>query len=99
MSQDGQQDPVLPSRGEILTSTYDACVRLGEKGVEFTLRMVGRFYFPEFEVESRTLVETHGLEQAVVFTGVKTGNEKWREFVGADIFCLRLSSNRRTRAW
>ena len=66
----------------------DACRCLHAKGVDFSLRLIGRFYSPEFEAECRSFVEEHDMEDCVLFAGVKTGDEKWEEYRAADIFCL-----------
>lgn len=57
------------------------------QGATFTLQLVGRFESPEFEVEMHTLVHAAGLKGHVSFLGVLAGDDKWRAYAKADIFC------------
>ncbi|MGF7213257.1 glycosyltransferase involved in cell wall biosynthesis [Skermanella aerolata] len=66
----------------------DAVRRLRDRGHEFDATLVGCFQTPEFETECRNLLARHGLGDRVEFTGVLTGDAKWRAFHRADIFCF-----------
>lgn len=65
-----------------------SCSRLKDEGVEFRLRVAGRFYSSEFESECQSFIERHGLRPFVEFLGVVTGEEKWEMFCSSDIFCF-----------
>lgn len=77
---------VSPSKG--VRVLLEACARLKALDVAFQLKIMGRFYSPEFEAECREYIVVQGLEDHVEFLGVKTGEDKWREFRDADIFCF-----------
>lgn len=50
--------------------------------------IMGEFSSDEFKMEVLDFCKRHVLEETVVFTGVKTGSEKWNHFAAADIFCF-----------
>jgi glycosyltransferase involved in cell wall biosynthesis len=77
---------VSPSKG--VRVLLEACTYLKTMGVDFSLSIMGRFYSPAFEAECRFFIENHGLSSHIAFIGVKTGDEKWKEFCAADIFCF-----------
>jgi glycosyltransferase involved in cell wall biosynthesis len=77
---------VSPSKGVMVL--LKACAQLKANGFDFLLRVIGRFYSPEFEVECKAYINDHGLRDHVEFVGVVTGNEKWEVFCGSDIFCF-----------
>jgi glycosyltransferase involved in cell wall biosynthesis len=60
---------------------------LWAQGAAFTLQVVGRFESPAFEAALRALVHESGLEDRVSFPGVLVGDDKWRAYAEADIFC------------
>lgn len=65
-----------------------ACALLKERGLNFRLRVMGRFHSPEFEVECNKFLQDHELEEFVDFLGVVTGDDKWNIFNTSDIFCF-----------
>ncbi|MHB8437647.1 MAG: glycosyltransferase family 4 protein [Acidimicrobiales bacterium] len=77
---------VCESKGVLVL--LDALARLHDRGVAFTAHVMGEFQPPAFEDEVRRRVLKAGIEDKVVFLGRKVGEEKWRHFVDADIFCL-----------
>lgn len=66
----------------------EACARLQEKGTNFRCEIVGRFESAEKEKEFREFVRAHKLEESVKFAGVLVGDEKWKAYKRADIFCF-----------
>lgn len=66
----------------------NACALFKSQGFDFVLRIMGRFYSPEFEEECKSFIKEHGLCGNIAFLGVKTGDEKWLEFCRSDIFCF-----------
>lgn len=76
------------SRSKGVMVLLEACALLKVSCIDFHLRVMGRFYSPEFEAECRSFVEQHGLLDYVEFIGVKTGDEKWRTFSTSDVFCF-----------
>jgi glycosyltransferase involved in cell wall biosynthesis len=65
-----------------------ACAHLKADGFDFSLRVMGRFSSPEFEVECKSFIQDHGLSGDVEFVGVVTGNDKWEIYCTSDIFCF-----------
>lgn len=90
------------SRNEIKTILYvggiketkgvldllQACSILKTKNVQYKLKLVGQFDSIFFKENALEFVAKNGLEENVFFLGVKTGEEKWREYNSADIFCF-----------
>ncbi|MDJ1484996.1 glycosyltransferase family 4 protein [Cytophagaceae bacterium YF14B1] len=54
----------------------------------FSISLVGEFVSNEYENEVMAKVQEYNLQDHVQFLGTKTGDEKWQEFVKADIFCF-----------
>ena len=74
----------------LLVHQKDAVVEsiLRKCGLSFRLKFVGKF---ESELFRKTVFEKialYGLEQYVTFPAVLTGNEKWKAFADAEIFCF-----------
>jgi glycosyltransferase involved in cell wall biosynthesis len=76
------------SEGKGVLTLLDACARLRARGVPFSLRLVGGFASAQIEAGVRGILAKEALEDAVAILGVTTGDAKWREFAGADIFCF-----------
>ena len=66
----------------------EACRLLKERGLEFTLNLVGMFQSGEFEESVRGKVREYGLDDRVIFAGQRFGGEKIQAFAEADIFCF-----------
>jgi glycosyltransferase involved in cell wall biosynthesis len=66
----------------------DACARLRANGLAFQLRLVGQFESPAFESVVRLRLADLGLVDSTVICGVLTGDDKWRQFFEADVFCF-----------
>lgn len=66
----------------------DACRELRRRGVQFRLSLMGTFMDAEFEDQVRAGLRDGGLEDAVDFLGVLTGDAKHRAFAKASIFCF-----------
>ena len=77
---------VSPSKGIMVL--LKACDRLAKNKIDFSLKIMGRFYSPEFETKCRNFVEKKGLASFVNFIGVKVGEEKLKVFSKSDIFCF-----------
>jgi glycosyltransferase involved in cell wall biosynthesis len=54
----------------------------------FSIRVMGEAHSEEMLDEIRQIIRKGGLEESVVLLGGKTGEEKWKEFRQAGIFCL-----------
>jgi glycosyltransferase involved in cell wall biosynthesis len=66
----------------------EAAQLLKARGREFSLECVGRFESPALESGVRALVDDAKLTSCVTFPGVLTGDDKWRAYARADVFCL-----------
>ncbi len=66
----------------------DACHRLSDRAVPYRLRLVGTFDSMEYEASIRLLVQARGMANAVEFSGVLVGDEKWMAYARAQIFCF-----------
>jgi glycosyltransferase involved in cell wall biosynthesis len=66
----------------------DAVRLLRAAGQEFTLDCVGCFESPVFEAEVRETLRAESLAACMAFPGVLTGDDKWRAYARADVFCL-----------
>lgn len=78
---------VLKESKGILT-LLEACDILASKGMDFTVKMVGKFESELFEDSVKQRVLELSLETRVTFPGVLTGEEKFKAFSKADIFCF-----------
>ena len=66
----------------------EACRILHEQGFVFELNLVGEFASEIFKQTALHNVASYQLENHVRFMGVLTGDDKWRQFSKADIFCF-----------
>jgi len=60
---------------------------LKSQGYRFQMRLMGQGS-EEMETAIRNFISENGLNVSVKLIGVKIGDEKWREFAIADIFCF-----------
>ncbi|MCP5103496.1 MAG: glycosyltransferase family 4 protein [bacterium] len=65
----------------------ETCRLLKERGLDFTLKVVGKFESPEFERDVMEKVNRYKLKEIIDFPGVLTGAEKFAQYRDADIFC------------
>jgi glycosyltransferase involved in cell wall biosynthesis len=79
------------SRGKGVMTLLEACAELVRTGDEFFLQVVGNFYPSEFEQDCESFINDTGLHDHVKFVGPLIGDEKWRAFCEADIFCFPSS--------
>ena len=75
-----------PSKG--LNILLDACKQLKDDGIQFKLELMGRFHSAEFEKKAKEKIATFGISSYVELLGVKSGDDKWKAFGRADIFCF-----------
>jgi glycosyltransferase involved in cell wall biosynthesis len=61
---------------------------LRRRGREAYVQLVGHFFSVEFEREVRRFLDQNGLADIVRLRGVLTGDDKWRAFSEADLFCF-----------
>lgn len=66
----------------------EACRILQEQGFSFGLNLVGEFASETFKQTALHKVASCQLEKQVRFLGVLTGDDKWRQFSNANIFCF-----------
>jgi glycosyltransferase involved in cell wall biosynthesis len=64
----------------------DACHRLRDEGVPFTAKFIGKMASNSFRDQVDSFLQQNHLEKVVEFLGVRTGENKWEAFAGADIF-------------
>lgn len=77
---------VSPSKGVMVL--LEACAQLKAGGIDFLLRVVGRFHSPEFKRECTEFISKQNLGENIEFLGVLTGDDKWAVFCTSDIFCF-----------
>lgn len=65
-----------------------AAAKLKELDEKFEIRFVGAFHNAEEKERFFAFIESNSLHDIVKYLGVKSGNEKWKEFEAADILCL-----------
>ena len=58
---------------------------LKNKGVDFTLNVIGEWVSKTEKREVLALMDQYGLNEKVVFHGMCTGNDKWRRFSDNDL--------------
>jgi len=66
----------------------DACSTLVKRGADFRVGVMGEFESPAVESELKAFVRENGLSERVRFFGVLTGDEYYRAFSRASIFCF-----------
>lgn len=62
--------------------------RLHAQGFTFELRLVGKTNSASTERNICQYIQQHSLHDRVKLVGVKVGEDKWQEYVNADIFCF-----------
>lgn len=66
----------------------EAAVVLKNLGENFKINFIGSFHY-EFEQKNFfDFVEQNKLNDCICYLGTKNGDDKWREFEKADVFCL-----------
>ena len=65
-----------------------ATTLLHQEAVPIRVTLVGGFTSPEFQKTVEEYCRTHQLQEMVNFAGVQQGEEKWKYFREADIFCF-----------
>lgn len=63
----------------------DACRRLRDRGVPFTVRLIGEFTSDGFREEVLAFLTAHRLEEQVELTGLLSGDAKWNALAACDI--------------
>ncbi len=58
------------------------------KDESIALHMVGAFTSAAFEKQAKSYCKAHGLEEIVRWEGVLYGDQKWQQYLLADIFCF-----------
>ena len=66
----------------------EAISLLKDKELDIKLSIVGEFDSDEFEEEVQNYISEKGINEYIYFKGVKTGADKWKEFLNADIMCF-----------
>lgn len=66
----------------------DAALILQNRGEKFEIKFIGSFHNGEEERQFSEFIEKKGLTGHIRFLGSRNGNDKWKEFESADIFCL-----------
>lgn len=66
----------------------EAANLLHKQGYKLKINLVGVFASECFRKKALRYLIEHKLEEVVFFPGEKKGDEKWRYFVDADIFCF-----------
>ena len=65
-----------------------ACRWLAAEGLNFRVKLMGRFESDRFEKRMQGAIVEYGLEDYVMCLGVLTGTRKWEEFASADTLCF-----------
>ncbi len=66
----------------------EACRLLKAGGAQFGLFCLGRFESAAYEAKVKAAIKLGGLDGMVSFPGVLTGDEKWRAYARANVFCF-----------
>ncbi|MBO9572676.1 MAG: glycosyltransferase family 4 protein [Chitinophagaceae bacterium] len=66
----------------------EAATKLKEKGKAFQIRIMGETHSDEVLQSIQYYVSRHFLTENIILLGGRTGEEKWKEFHDAHIFCL-----------
>ncbi len=74
--------------GKGLLTLIEACSQLQKAGLSFHLVCAGAFASEGFRGEVEKLIESRGLTKMITFPGVLRGEEKWKSFREANIFCF-----------
>lgn len=78
---------VLRESKGVLT-LLEAAGILRERGLDFRLKFIGKFASEQFRRTVFKKINSHRLKRCVTYLGVLTGDEKWKAFASADIFCF-----------
>jgi glycosyltransferase involved in cell wall biosynthesis len=70
-----------------ITELIEACHMLRNRNFYFKVNVIGRFQSTEFEMLIRHKIIHYGLVDNFCFYGVLVGNEKYKHYFNADIFC------------
>ncbi|WKN40703.1 glycosyltransferase family 4 protein [Tunicatimonas pelagia] len=62
--------------------------RLHTRGIVFELRLVGKTDSVSTDQKIRAYIQQHRLQHRVKLIGIKTGEDKWQEYINADVFCF-----------
>ena len=76
------------SEGKGLLTLIDACYLLQKSGVSFRVVCAGAFESQVFRKQVEERLQAYGLKDVIRFAGVITGEEKWKAFKDADVFCF-----------
>jgi glycosyltransferase involved in cell wall biosynthesis len=66
----------------------EACRILKAQGIAFELECVGLFESAAYASDIKAVVGSSGLSGQAYFPGVLTGDDKWKAYARADIFCF-----------
>lgn len=77
---------VRSSKGVLVL--LEACARLRDTGCPARIVLMGEIQPAEFTAELSARIDQLGLADEAVLLGSRTGDEKWRVFRQADVFCL-----------
>lgn len=77
---------VTESKGVFIL--VEAAHILKQRGVKVSVTVVGKFASEDVRTRLTALVVSYGLSADIEFTGVLTGEAKFRRFYAADIFCF-----------
>jgi glycosyltransferase involved in cell wall biosynthesis len=66
----------------------EAARLLKNQNEKFQVNFIGSFHNTREEEAFLNFIDEKGLRDCVCYLGVKNGNEKWKEFQNADVFCL-----------
>jgi glycosyltransferase involved in cell wall biosynthesis len=77
---------MYPERGILII--VEALRLLRPSGINFHFTGVGDFISSEFESQVLQKCREYGIEDKVTFPGTKIGQEKWKFFLEADLFCF-----------
>lgn len=75
------------SESKGLLVLVEACRRLRDAGLEFSLQLMGAFESPRFEATLRGRLADAGLAERTTFLGSLQGDEKAERYRSSDIFC------------
>ena len=76
------------TEGKGLLTLIDACSLLRKSAVSFRVVCAGAFETQVFRNQVEERLQACGLREIIRFTGVITGEEKWKAFRDADVFCF-----------
>ena len=66
----------------------EACATLKRRGASFRCKIVGKAASEAEEIKFTDFIQKQQLEGTVEFTGPLYGDNKWKAYAGADIFCF-----------